>query len=98
MRIEFLKAVDVDRDSVPRSAWGRLQIRTTTVVPSFAVDAGEEVKAEAKPIVGSRAYYFRKGAIVELPDSMAADYVADGSAKVYINPRGAILFGVERPE
>ena len=93
MRIEFVKQCDVDIKSIPKSAWGRLQIRTVPRIPTFDT-AAVEVHAVQVPT----GHYFPVGSIVDLPDELAAEYVDNGTAKVHISPRGQVLLNVERPD
>lgn len=90
MQIEFIQATDVDNTAIPRSAWGKLQRRVTLMRPSFetmAMEPVSELGPEAKPtekqkaVTGPMVWYFRIGAIVELPDDMASEFIASGAAK-----------------
>lgn len=93
MRIEFVKECDVDIKSIPRQAWGRLQIRAVPKIPAFTQE-----DTEVHAVLVRAGHYFPIGSIVELSDDAAAEYVESGTAKVHIGARGAVLFGVERPD
>lgn len=93
MRIEFVKEHDVDISTTPKQAWGRLQIRAVPRIPNFT-----EVTQEVAAVLVRSGHYFPTGAIVDLPDDISAELVEMGVAKVHIGARGAVLFGVERPD
>lgn len=94
MQIQFIQQADVDIHAVPKEAMGGLQLRTVPTIPTFDPNA-VEVTAVDTPTGG---HFFPVGAIVAMPDDVAAGYVASGAAKPFENPRGKILWDVERPE
>lgn len=94
MQIQFIQQTDADIQTVPKEAMGGLQLRTVPTIPTFDPSA-VEVKAVDTPTGG---HFFPIGAIVAMPGDVAAGYVASGAAKPFENPRGKILWDVERPE
>ena len=81
MRIKFLKPVDVELDRIPTTAWGRVQRRSTRIMRTAKEGFGI-------PKNGPLKTYFPAGAIVELPDDMAAGYIAAECAEVNVGENG----------
>lgn len=88
MRIKFLREVEVELNAIPNVAWGRILKRPrTSSAPSSAPSINPENQQFELPTSEMRNV-FPVGAIVELPDELAAKYVADGSAQAYVGPQG----------
>lgn len=81
MRIKFTKAVEVELDRIPKTAWGRVQRRSTRVMPTAA-------DGFTIPRNGPLKTYFPAGAIVELPSEMCAAYIESKCADVYFGVNG----------
>lgn len=84
MRVKFLKEVDVELNAIPNVAWGRIQKRHRA---STAPTINPETNSFAT-VGAEMGHYFPSGAIVELPDQLAAKYLANGSAEVNVSPNG----------
>lgn len=85
-RIRFLKEVKVELDQIPRRAWGRIQKspRESTSPRINTMTRQFEIPASA-----GMDHCFPVEAIVELPDAIAAVYLADGSAEINVSPQGS---------
>lgn len=93
MRIRFIQETVVALANIPDTAWGRLQLRYESVVPV----ADEATGAFVMPPSPPPSYFFPVGAVVELPNEMAAGYIAADVAETYEGACGPFVPG-DRPE
>ena len=111
MRIKFLKEIDVELKDIPNTAWGGLLKRPRTSsapsinpvtqqfeLPPQRPHAPPRFFGAAIPTDAPMPHYFAVGAIVTLPDDLAAPYLADGSAEEYVGPQGHEISWDEWPE
>lgn len=84
MRIKFTKEVAVDLNEIPNTAWGRIQKKPHSSEPRI----DPETNLFVTPVGAEMGHVFPVGAIVTLPDEIAAKYLTDGSADEYVGPQG----------
>ncbi len=87
MRIRFLENVEVDLTDIPPEAWGAIQQRAESNVPHV-----NPVTQQFELPPGQIKHVFPAGAIVELPDDIAATYIAAGFAEFNAHLNGPILW------
>ena len=85
MRIKFLEDVTVELAELPSEAWGAVQ--------HFSVSGSPQINPatesfEMPPV--QEGYLFPSGVVAELPERIAAGYVAAGNAELNEHECGVI--------
>jgi hypothetical protein len=92
MRIKFLRETDAELATIPESAWGALLVTAKQIEAPAVVDGQFAIPTHA-PV----SHCFPAGVAVELPEDLAAGYVASGAAELAPLEGGPAIWG-SRPE
>jgi hypothetical protein len=91
-RIKFTRETTVELDSLPKRCWGRCLRRAGVSMPT--IRSGQFVMVETSP----PAWVLPAGAVVQLVDNLAEQFVVAGVAEVIADsPTGLGEFACDEP-